>query len=391
MPRRWKTLRPHWKGDGESSSDLFALSTREGKISTVMKDRTRTTLQDIADEANLSRTTVSLALRNHPRISASTTARVKEVAQRLGYRPNPRLAELMHYLRKPEIAQEGETLAYVVPTKKDVNLESQLKRHLHNFEGARDRAAELGFGFRVFELRRPEVRDAAIDRQLYASGIRGVILSPFPNPRERMLMKWERYSVARIAYTIEEPKANRVSGHHFHNAYLAIEKLRSYGYERIGLVLDPTLNERTSHLWRAAYADYCLNIASGNPTGGLLESIDDGDLVDWYQSFRPDAIIGNETDRVIEILGGRGYACPRDFGYARIGRFEEQDEYAGVVNQRRKIGAIAVETVAAMIARNETGIPRTPKTVMIDGYWKDGPTAPKRGEIDVSENAESAV
>lgn len=48
------------------------------------------TIQDVAREAGVSRTTVSLVLnrRTEARISAETAARVREVARRLGYQPN---------------------------------------------------------------------------------------------------------------------------------------------------------------------------------------------------------------------------------------------------------------------------------------------------------------
>jgi DNA-binding LacI/PurR family transcriptional regulator len=46
------------------------------------------TLQDVADELGLSRTTISLALRDHPRISAATRKKVTNSAKRLGYEPD---------------------------------------------------------------------------------------------------------------------------------------------------------------------------------------------------------------------------------------------------------------------------------------------------------------
>jgi DNA-binding LacI/PurR family transcriptional regulator len=46
------------------------------------------TLQDIAREAGVSIATASMALNDHPSISAKTKARIYEIQQRLGYRPN---------------------------------------------------------------------------------------------------------------------------------------------------------------------------------------------------------------------------------------------------------------------------------------------------------------
>lgn len=46
------------------------------------------TLQDIADELNLTKVSISKALRDHPDISEDTRIKVKEMAKKMGYRPN---------------------------------------------------------------------------------------------------------------------------------------------------------------------------------------------------------------------------------------------------------------------------------------------------------------
>lgn len=46
------------------------------------------TLQDIANELGLTKVSISKALRDHPDISVETRLKVKEMAEKLGYRPN---------------------------------------------------------------------------------------------------------------------------------------------------------------------------------------------------------------------------------------------------------------------------------------------------------------
>ena len=58
-------------------------------------------MQDIADRVGLSRSAVSLALRNHPSIPEATRERVRQAAAELGYRRNPLVAALMMQLRQP--------------------------------------------------------------------------------------------------------------------------------------------------------------------------------------------------------------------------------------------------------------------------------------------------
>src|SRR5437763_1467974 len=57
----------------------------------------QTTLRDIAAKAGVSVMTVSRALRNHPHLASETRARILQLAERLGYRPNPMVSALMRY------------------------------------------------------------------------------------------------------------------------------------------------------------------------------------------------------------------------------------------------------------------------------------------------------
>jgi LacI family transcriptional regulator len=48
----------------------------------------KVTIRDIANQLGLSAMTVSLALRDHPRISAPTKARIRAAMKELNYEPN---------------------------------------------------------------------------------------------------------------------------------------------------------------------------------------------------------------------------------------------------------------------------------------------------------------
>src|SRR5699024_3723648 len=76
-------------------------------ISHFMKDR-RITIQDIADELDVTASTVSRALKDHPRISDSTKEAVLRVAKELNYQPNNVAAAL----RKGRT----NTIGIIVPT-----------------------------------------------------------------------------------------------------------------------------------------------------------------------------------------------------------------------------------------------------------------------------------
>jgi LacI family transcriptional regulator len=64
-------------------------------------------LEDLSKKLGVSKVTVSKALRNHPDISHATTAKVKALAEKLGYMPN--------YMAKNLSSRKSNTIGLVVP------------------------------------------------------------------------------------------------------------------------------------------------------------------------------------------------------------------------------------------------------------------------------------
>ena len=92
--------------------------------------RHRTSLKDLAQELGVSIATVSRALRNSPEIGQEMQTRVKELAKKLNYRPNPFARSLRH--EAPKI------IGVVVPN---------LVTHFYSavLDGIEDEAAKAGY------------------------------------------------------------------------------------------------------------------------------------------------------------------------------------------------------------------------------------------------------
>ena len=71
----------------------------------------RPSCKTIAEAAGVSRMTVSMALRDHPRVAPQTRERIKRIAEDQGYTPDPNLTELMRYLRKRDVSKEEPVIA----------------------------------------------------------------------------------------------------------------------------------------------------------------------------------------------------------------------------------------------------------------------------------------
>lgn len=71
------------------------------------------TMADVARAAGVHQTTVSLALRSHPRIPENTRKRIQQVAEEMGYRPNPLVSALIAQRRLGLAFSSGSVLAYL--------------------------------------------------------------------------------------------------------------------------------------------------------------------------------------------------------------------------------------------------------------------------------------
>jgi LacI family transcriptional regulator len=96
------------------------------------KHNTAVTLQHVGDCLGLSRTTISLALRNHPRISPGTKEKVVAVAKKFGYQPD----QLARALVTGRLGLVG----LVVPNTADYY-------YAEVFRGIEDAAQETGIAF----------------------------------------------------------------------------------------------------------------------------------------------------------------------------------------------------------------------------------------------------
>lgn len=337
------------------------------------------TLRAIAAVAGVSAMTVSRALRRHRSIPATTARRIRGIAKKLGYRPNPLITALMAHLRRtrPLPASGAQTLAFLAS--------SPLPRSWREFPGVRtfhagaaERCEELGYRLDVFELawRGPRLRGhpATI---LRARGIQGVIVGPFPAYHDRMAFPWRDFSAAAIGYTLAAPRLHRACNHHFATLRIAFNRALALGYRRIGLALRFESDARVGHTWLGAFAScqHFLPPASRLPPF-LPKRWSEKDLGVWLRAHRPDVVLSSEADMpaILQRLGAR---VPRDVGFANLDLYEEGKQ-AGTRQNSRQIGAAAVDLVARQLLNNERGIPRHPRVLMVEGTWVAGPTLPPR-------------
>lgn len=338
-------------------------------------------MEALAKVAGVSKMTVSLALRDHPKISAATRERIRALAAKMGYRPNPLVQTLMASLRSTRPAQYHSTIAWITafPTRDGW---SRHWVHKHYHQGAVARAAALGYKVEPFWALAPRMSGAALTRVLRARGIRGLVIPPVASPQTRLDIDWEDFSCAAIGYSFTEPRLHRAAANLREGMGRAISECVRRGYKRIGFALPANTDARVNHSWLAGYLAWQQFIPKKDRlpvllAPGLLEEL----LPQWLDVHRPDVVISPNFE-FLKWLPALGRRVPDDIALVTLSHPENEDasiaRISGINQNNISIGEAAVDLVVSQLQHNDTGIPPHPRVMLIDGIWREGKTLPDR-------------
>ena len=339
----------------------------------------RVTLRDIAKAANVSHVTVSLALRNRSEISVETRDKIRKLARKMGYVPDPALGRLNAYRRTAAHKPAYATIAWV-------NLWEDPKSYYRNPTysqyrmGADNRAKELGYRIEEFCPLSGEVTQKRLNQILESRGINGLILPPVPRGDRTISLNWKKFCVVRIGYSLQGHSFNVVSNAQFGTAFDATIKLAQKKLLPIGWTFCSHAEDRTvSHFlggYQAALHKCGLNT---NIPPFIFESTSKEEsrsaFVEWYSVNRPRAILVQDaithkwlTDAKVRI--------PEDVALIHLALpVRDPINFTGMHQDSMTIGAQSVNLLDRMIRHEETGIPEVSVEVQIKSKWIDGETS----------------
>ncbi len=333
------------------------------------------TLRDIAAQAGVSHVTVSLALRNAPKISAPVRERIHRIAQALGYKGNPALAAWMRRQRLRGQSPTGETIAYLNPFPDHATW--QIPSSITRFHaGAKARAEELGYGWDDVWHRRDKLSPDRLNAILQARGIRGVIVGSARRARAHLRLDWQRLAAIAQGMTLLRPELPRACNNYYATATKLLRRLNKLGYRKIGLYLFEDTNVRCEQMWAASYLVH-------RPTGPGTAAIPPGFGPDhdrrsfekWLRRHRPDALISSEAT-VYRWLLEMGVQMPQEMGFASLDWHPTQ-AWSGASGMDHRIelcGGAAVDFLTGRLERNELGQSPFPETIMTPAMWNPGKT-----------------
>lgn len=353
----------------------------------------RVSLDHIAKLAGVHKATVSRALRNHPTIPLHTRERIHEIARREGYRPNPLVAMYQAQARSNRPTSMQSTLAWLndYPHENCWQDFPWLRGYLR---GARERCEEMGFRLEEIPIASSGSGSGAevvrVSELLRQRGIYGVVL-PLMLHQQFLLEEWSDCVVALIGSgNLAGPGAAPASASRFYpqgfpiadrdfyfNLRLAFQTVLQRGYSRVGFIYSRYLDRESEGRSQAAFLVEQQQMPESQRVPILfLERFKEGRppaFDRWLETYKPDAIL-SINPVVREWVESSGRAVPEDCGLVNLNVVDDVENWSGIRENHEWIGAAAVDLLVGQLSRNEIGIPRHPRKVLIPGEWHEGGT-----------------
>jgi LacI family transcriptional regulator len=341
----------------------------------------RITMDDVASVAKVHQTTVSLALRNDPRLPRETRLRIRALAESLGYRPDPMLSALNFYKASRDAAKAPPSMAFIMRSRANLPSESFFANEQF-LQGARQAAERMGYRIVPFQIDNTPAEGARLGRILRSRGIGGFIIGSLDAGLHGLSMDWDYFSGLCIESQHLGLSMHTVANNQSGSTRTAVRRLFELGYRRIGLAVGEI--EETS-LRKPFTAGYLVEVHEHRTLRVieplLLRSEDDAvtaaKLGSWVRGHKIDAVLGNWSN-IPDLLGMAGLGIPRDVGVATLDYNPHRGAVAGIRQSHELVGERAVEALALLMKTNQRGQIRLPNTTLVDGLWQDGPELPQK-------------
>lgn len=331
-------------------------------------------LRDVAEAAGVSRMSASRALRDGTLVSVELRERVRAEAERLGYRRDRLVSEVMAGFAGGRALEYRETLGVLWwrPW-------PELDATVGDFDGDMRRGfydgAEI-HGCRLDELLIPEKNaEAVLRRRLRARGIRGVIITPpFRVGQVAPALSWEELSVVTLGSSLVRPALHRAQNHHYQAMERVLEEVAARGYRRPVLLMQVSVEERAHRAYLAAFLAW----------RGAKHAVDvhpdardtDRGLAKWVAARKADVVIA-ENDRLLHAVHKQA-ALPSGVGWVSLDVVERSGRITGIFKDARRLGRVTVDLLLQARLRREVGVPEAATVVMVEGVWCEGTTLPGR-------------
>lgn len=370
-----------WRMTKELNVDLKATpqysrsdqNTKTNKDKKVLKQKAGTplTLDTIAQATNVSKATVSLALRDDPRITTDVKKKVQAMAAQFGYQRNAGLSVLsdLRWRNHPTYP----TLAVITNT---FEAQEPLRASF------KENAQKKGYKLESFNLKKYSNFKRLSD-VLYARGIQGVILVNVNNPQAlKRDFDWKRF--AAVCCFQKAPFPHKVGPDRHVAANFTWQTVRRAGYERIGLVAPKKNEQHQVAPIAVALTQQFVYLPKERQVPLFIKEpqMHPKAFRAWMKKHRPDAIIATDY-RYYEQIVNLGYSIPRDVAFA-LTRYSPEitESIAGTDYNLKAIGTHTIQLLDSLLRSFNFGFPETPLQLFTPVSWHEGDSLPNRKKIN---------
>lgn len=333
----------------------------------------RVSIRDLARIAGVSRTTISLALRGSNEVSAETRERIQALAKKHDYRSHPAVNALMQQVGRKRKVHDEEIIAFI---RSGSEPEEYALGPLEILDGATREAHRLGFRIEVFWAG-PEGRHSErLARVLYQRGIRGVIWGPMPYPHPPLSFPWQRF--VPIACTLSTEVHNLPAVHINHSAGMAavLAELRRRGAGVIGVMLNEGMEIRQNFGWSLGLDLHRHRTGDRRVHAWLLPGpdLDKKETLSWLEKKGVDVLVAmpDYGRRHAWLTKARPFVS-LDVASTELG------EVAGLYQNMRHIGRLAMGSLAARLYNDIPGLPEHAVHTVAEAAFIDGKSLHRLG------------
>lgn len=333
-------------------------------------------VRKIARLARVSPSTVSLALRNSPKIAVETRRRIRAIAQRIGYHPNAKVTALMSQLRASRV-QGAEACFGVISFYDTPRPWEQLPHLTLIYQSMIRRADELGYRLEPLWLRAPGMTYRRAKNILDARGIQGLLCFGSPEVEQEFPPEFDHYAIVTVGQSIRT-RLHRVTSHFFSDTWRALERLHELGFRRPGLVLGHYEELRSARACSSAYLGWCeqrLGPAAALPIL-RIDLVEEIPLLAWLREQGPDVLVFAHVSNTLAdfraVLRKNKIRVPSKLGVAVITQVLEGSDFSGMQQNHQVMGARMVELLASLIMNLDIGFPAHPRIEMVESDWLEG-------------------
>lgn len=335
---------------------------------------------DIAKKAEVTSATVSMALNNHPRISAATKERILRICEELDYHPDPVAKALA-------LSGSDESKSSYLGTIALLESEERFQQ-VERFPEVRGWHAQLteicsnaGYKLDHFVVGSTKKEQQSLSRILQTRGVCGLLVYGSNQEIHNWGIDWSRFATVVYGGSLHEHFVHHVMSCSYQDVYDAVIKLHKMGYKRPGyFMVGPYFDH-----WAAGFSSAFETWGRVKKTpklvleGSFARNDQRKIFFDWFQRYEPDVIVANYDEYFLQMLSEKGLRAPDDVGYLCLDVWPSMKHLSGLIQRRDVSYRVMVDLIHGMLMRHEFGPPEQPYCIQIPSIWNEGRTL-RRGE-----------